>query len=57
MEVIVSFRHKGIERFFVSGSKAGIQPRHATKLKDQLIDVAQYCETAGRDGYTRLAIS
>jgi plasmid maintenance system killer protein len=57
MDVIVSFRHKGIERFFVSGSKAGIQPRHATKLKDQLIDVAQYCETAGRDGYTRLAIS
>jgi proteic killer suppression protein len=34
--MILSFRHKGIARFFATGSKAGIQPRHAGKLTDQL---------------------
>jgi proteic killer suppression protein len=34
--VIKSFQHKGLELFFRSGSKAGIQPHHATKLKIQL---------------------
>jgi toxin HigB-1 len=31
--MIKSFRHKGLERFFKSGSKVGIQPHHAGKLK------------------------
>lgn len=30
--MIVSFRHRGLEAFFSTGSKAGIQPAHATKL-------------------------
>lgn len=34
--MIKSFRHKGIEQFFEAGSKAGIQPAHASKLKRQL---------------------
>jgi proteic killer suppression protein len=34
--VIQSFRHAGIEKFFLSGSKAGIQPKHASKLSIQL---------------------
>ncbi len=34
--VIKSFRHKGIEQFFRDGSKAGIQPKHAEKLRKQL---------------------
>jgi proteic killer suppression protein len=34
--VIRSFRHKGIEAFFASGSKAGIQPKHAARLAVQL---------------------
>lgn len=34
--MIKSFQHKGLERFFKSGSKAGIQPTHATKLRLQL---------------------
>jgi proteic killer suppression protein len=34
--MIKSFRHKGIEKFFRTSSKAGIQPQHAVKLKDQL---------------------
>ena len=34
--MIRSFRHSGLERFFRSGSKAGIQPRHAKRLRLQL---------------------
>lgn len=34
--MIHTFRHKGLERFFLTGSKAGIQPGHARKLEDQL---------------------
>lgn len=34
--MIKSFRHNGIERFFKTESKAGIQPKHAAKLKVQL---------------------
>ena len=34
--MIKSFRHRGLEKFFFTGSKAGIQPRHAGKLRLQL---------------------
>jgi len=34
--VIKSFRHKGIEKFFRTGSKAGIQAKHVAKLRRQL---------------------
>lgn len=34
--VIKSFRHNGVERFFRKGSKAGIQPKHAKRLRLQL---------------------
>jgi proteic killer suppression protein len=34
--MIRSFRHKGLERFFLKGSKSGIQPQHAGKLRIQL---------------------
>lgn len=34
--MIKSFRHKGLETFAKTGSTAGIQPAHATKLKRQL---------------------
>ena len=30
------FRHKGIERFFKTGSKSGIQAAHAPRLSRQL---------------------
>lgn len=36
IQVIKSFRHAGLESFFRTGSKAGIQPAHATKLRRQL---------------------
>ena len=31
--MIKSFRHRGLERFFNTGSKAGIQPAHERKLR------------------------
>lgn len=34
--MIKSFRHKGVERVFSTGSKAGIQPKHAKRLRLQL---------------------
>lgn len=41
--MIVSFRHKGLERFYATGSKKGIRPDHASKLARILsaLDVAQ----------------
>jgi len=33
VEVIRSFKHAGLERFFKTSSKAGIQPSHAKKLR------------------------
>jgi len=34
--MVKSFRHAWVEKFFKTGSKAGIQPAHATKLSIQL---------------------
>lgn len=34
--MIKSFRHKGLERFFLTGAKAGIQSTHAARLRLQL---------------------
>ncbi len=34
--VIRSFRHAGLEAFFRTGSKAGIRPEHAKRLRLQL---------------------
>lgn len=31
--MIVSFAHKGLEKFFLTGSKKGIQAAHAKRLK------------------------
>ena len=41
--VIKSFRHKGVERFFLKGTKSGIQAAHAARLARQLqrLDVAR----------------
>ena len=30
---ITTFRHKGLEKFFATGSKAGIQAKHADRLR------------------------
>jgi toxin HigB-1 len=34
--VIKSFKHKGLEKFYTTGSKAGIIPDRAVRLRDQL---------------------
>jgi len=34
--MIKSFRHKGIQQFFETGTKTGIQPNHAPRLRLQL---------------------
>ena len=31
--MIRSFAHKGLERFFLKGSKSGIQAKHASRLR------------------------
>jgi toxin HigB-1 len=36
IHMIRTFRHKGLQSFFRTGSKAGIQPAHAERLKKQL---------------------
>ena len=33
MIMIKNFKHKGLEKFFLTGSKAGIQAEHARKLQ------------------------
>ncbi|HEX7636306.1 MAG TPA: type II toxin-antitoxin system RelE/ParE family toxin [Noviherbaspirillum sp.] len=41
--MIKTFQHKGLQAFFETGSKAGIQPHHASRLSRQLarLDVAK----------------
>jgi proteic killer suppression protein len=51
--MIKTFQHKGLERFFRRGSKAGIQPAHAGKLKVQLgmLDTARSPADMGLPGW------
>jgi proteic killer suppression protein len=37
--MIKSFRHRGLEKFFLTGSKAGIQPTHSRRLEDILTNL------------------
>lgn len=51
--MIKSFRHKGVERFFKTGTKAGIQARHANRLRIMLtrLDVATRPEDMDAPGW------
>jgi len=51
--VIKSFRHAGIECFFRTGSRAGIQPDHAAKLANrlQLLDYAKSAADMNMPGW------
>lgn len=51
--VIRSFRHKGLQRFFETGSAAGIQPQHAKRLRVQLaaIDTAKVIDDIDLPGF------
>lgn len=51
--VIKSFRHRGLEKFFETGSKAGIPAKHAGKLRLQLfaLDNARRPEDMNAPGW------
>lgn len=51
--MIVSFRHAGLQAFFETGSKAGIRPEHAPRLRRILgvLDGASSIEQVRIPGY------
>lgn len=51
--MIKTFRHRGLQRFFEAGSKAGIQPSHASKLARQLrqLDAATSADDMDMPGW------
>ena len=51
--MIQSFQHKGLGRFFASGTKAGILPHHAARLRMLLaaLDTAQTIEDMNIAGF------
>ena len=51
--MIQSFRHKGLRRFYESGSAAGIQSHHAKRLRMLLtaLDTAQSVEDMDIPGF------
>ncbi len=57
--MIRSFKHAGLERFFRTGSKAGIQPSHAKKLRVLLtaLDAASNPQEMDGSGWAFHALS
>lgn len=51
--MIKSFRQRGVEKLFHTGSKAGIQPKHASKLRLQVfaLDNAKRAEDMNAPGW------
>jgi len=51
--VIKSFKHKGLRRFFETGSMAGIQPGHTQKLRIRLtaLDTATCIQDMNTPGW------
>ena len=51
--MIQSFRHKGLRKFFESGSAAGVQPHHAKRLRMLLaaLDTTQSIEDMNVSGF------
>lgn len=51
--MIKSFRHKGLERYYRSGSRSGIDPTHAKRLRMQLaaLDTAMNIEDMDIHGF------
>jgi proteic killer suppression protein len=56
--MIKSFRHKGLRRFYESGSVAGIQPQHSSRLRMQLaaLDTAATIEDMNIPGFRLLPL-
>lgn len=57
--MIISFKHKGLEKFYRTGSKAGIQAAHAAKLGRILarLDVARTPEDMNIVGWRLHSLS
>lgn len=51
--MIKSFRHKGLKKYFETGSKSGIQSKHAKRLRMQLValDTASVIEDMDIPGF------
>lgn len=51
--MIKTFRHKGLERFFLTGNRAGIQAHHANRLRIQLtaLNAAKRAEDMNAPGW------
>lgn len=51
--MIVSFKHKGLQEFYTTGRKAGIQPIHAKRLRELLtaLNVASGPQDLGRPSW------
>jgi len=51
--MIKSFKHKGLEKFYQTGSKRGIQASHSNKIRMQLValDTAQSLDDMDIPGY------
>jgi proteic killer suppression protein len=51
--MIKTFKHKGLKKFFETGSKAGIQAKHDRKLRMQLaaIDTATVIDDVDLPGF------
>ena len=47
--MIKSFRHKGLRKFFETGTTAGIQPSHAKRLRLQLAALDTACTVEDMD--------
>jgi proteic killer suppression protein len=50
---MIKFRHKGLKKFFEAGSRSGIQPHHAKRLRMQLaaLETAQSIEDMDVPGF------
>ncbi len=51
--MIKSFNHKDLEKFFINCTTSGIQPEHATKIRDQLafLHAAKVIDDIDKPGY------
>lgn len=47
--MITSFAHKGLERFYLTGSAAGIQPQHVNRLRLILSNLDQASRATDMD--------
>ena len=57
--MIKTFRHKGLRTLFDKGSRAGIQPHHASRLKRQLarLELAKSADDMNVPGWKLHALS